>query len=341
MANNWTAIKNNIVALVEGAATPSKTVANLPSAFVYETMLAPGDVTRGRQFYVVSPGGGTRSFDPAGARRTFKDLDIVIRYPTLNDRGLLEEIIGDDYETVRDALLDTTLWDGNLAQLGSGGEESLPYTVEDDENGTELRIQLSVEYVATPSPIRVACIGDSITETAAGHGVTKRWSDIMADRTGWTWDNYGNGGDRIADIAQQYTDNVDGEGYQYVICLAGVNDIVASGGGGDGKAFAASINAIGASRPASETMIRLQVLPFGEYSFNAADEPILYEVNSYIDDSWPSHAYFVDTSTPSGWGMPLAWSNDGLHPNQTGQVAMADFLTDQFQRRGLLPGRLR
>ena len=125
----WSLARNKIIEIVESV-TGLRTDRGLPSTFKYDPASwdeAPGQE---RTFNVTATGHGTNANDPAGARRRFRDVDITIYYPEIGgDQGLLDEVVGTDYEAISDALLLTANWDrpnSTIIAIGDGSDEILP-----------------------------------------------------------------------------------------------------------------------------------------------------------------------------------------------------------------------
>lgn len=169
---------------------------------------------------------------------------------------------------------------------------------------------------AGQTPYKIAVLGDSITADPNGYTATP-WSALLATATGWQIDNFAVPGDKIADQAAIYTASVQGQGYTHLIIHVGVNDIVPAPGT-DGTALAAACNAIGTT----ENIFRLEVLPFGNYSFDANDEALTLDYNSKLDNVYPMYSFAGEPL--STFDLLAAYdSGDGLHPNTAYHIAAA------------------
>lgn len=92
-----------------------------------------------------------------------------------------------------------------------------------------LKNYVSNRYGSTlPRPRRMACIGDSITQTAPARANVP-WPELLEARLGQTWcvGNFGVSGAQTAATSTLVTNSVVGKGYEESTVLIGVNDCVA------------------------------------------------------------------------------------------------------------------
>lgn len=92
-----------------------------------------------------------------------------------------------------------------------------------------LKNYVSNRYGPTlPRPRRMACIGDSITQTAPARANVP-WPELLEARLGQNWcvGNYGVSGAQTAATSTLVTNSVVGKGYEESTVLIGVNDCVA------------------------------------------------------------------------------------------------------------------
>lgn len=186
-----------------------------------------------------------------------------------------------------------------------------------DDKITRTTTRGRAQLLRTP-PLRIACVGDSLT-SGVGHA-SVNWPTRLARNTGHVVTSFAVSGNKSAAILAQWANNVDGNGYDVVICLGGVNDVIA----GDSVATAASnLLAIGVGDPAR--VVTIGVLPFGDYAFSANHDNDTDALNALLSSGaaeyWDPRAYFGTGA--AGWYLEPSWTDDGLHLDDEGSEAMA------------------
>lgn len=83
----------------------------------------------------------------------------------------------------------------------------------------------NVAYAGNAQPIRVACIGDSLTEVAATRADLPWVSLLEINTSGLMAGNTGLGGSKSADHLGFWTNRVRNKGYTHLILWSGVNDL--------------------------------------------------------------------------------------------------------------------
>lgn len=147
----WQNARNQLIHILENDVPSLRTDGGLPPKLKHDELATEDAPGQWRTFSLLSTGGGTRADDPAGARRRFRDVDIVVFYAVNSNPSLMDEIIGLDYEAISDALLNTVNWDrptSTIISLSAGGEEILPFTADfTTETGDRvLKISFSLEH---------------------------------------------------------------------------------------------------------------------------------------------------------------------------------------------------
>jgi hypothetical protein len=126
----WENARNQLVHILETDVSGLRTDRGLPAKLQHDEAAWEGSPGRSRTFSILSESQGTRAHDPAGARRRFRDVSISIYYYEFGgDHALLDLIVGLDYESIANELLETANWDrpnSDLISLGVSGEEILP-----------------------------------------------------------------------------------------------------------------------------------------------------------------------------------------------------------------------
>jgi acyl-CoA thioesterase I len=176
---------------------------------------------------------------------------------------------------------------------------------------------------------RVFCVGDSITGGLTNYQATLR--KALGD--GWiTIDRGFSGGRADGVITSRFTDLVTNKQPDYVVLLAGINDI---GGSATAAAVKATLQALyTASRDAGAKVAACTILPAGASAgWTAGKQAILDEVNAWILDAVSGATdvdYRVDTYTAMEDGVTpdnlnaLYDSGDGVHPNAAGYVVLGN-----------------
>lgn len=167
---------------------------------------------------------------------------------------------------------------------------------------------------------RIACVGDSITAGQIGVYLDIPWPLRLSKMSGWHVVNFGVGGYTSEQIRQTFIDSVVGRYFTDVVVMGGVNDIIRSE---DPVDTANNVMQI-ADLAQDETVWIMQVLPFGDYSFSAFNEADTATCNAALTGALPTYDYFGSDLDP--WNMVPEWTDDGLHPNQTGADVMANYV---------------
>ncbi len=147
----WKQARDQLIEILESDVSGLRTDGGLPKTLEHDPNATDESPGQWRTFSILSTGGGTRSDDPAGARRRFRDVDITVFYPVNSSPSLIDEIIGLDYEAISDELLNTANWNrpqSTMIALSGGGEEILPFTADfvSDNGDRVLKISFSLEH---------------------------------------------------------------------------------------------------------------------------------------------------------------------------------------------------
>lgn len=200
----------------------------------------------------------------------------------------------------------------------------------------------------TGPPGTVVALGDSITDgVASTPGANHRWTDYLADRVpGYAIANSGISGNRVLLDSNypNYTvfgtsgrsalwrlpqDVLDRAGARSVIIFEGVNDIQQAPPQPDAQAVIAGLAQIAAqARARGLRVVGATIMPFeGWRTWTPAMEAERVAVNDWIRRTFPAVADFDrvtrDPAAPSRIA-PAYDSGDHLHPNDAGDLAMAN-----------------
>jgi len=200
----------------------------------------------------------------------------------------------------------------------------------------------------TGPPATVVALGDSITDgVASTPGANHRWTDYLARRTpGYAIANSGISGNRVLLDAgyPDYTvfatsgrsalwrlpqDVLDRAGVRSVIIFEGVNDIQQAPPQTDPRAIIAGLAQIAAqARARGLRVVGATIMPFeGWRTWTPAMEAVRLAVNDWIRHAFPAVADFdAATRDPADPARinPAYDSGDHLHPNDAGDLAMAN-----------------
>jgi lysophospholipase L1-like esterase len=205
----------------------------------------------------------------------------------------------------------------------------------------------------TGPPGTVVALGDSITDgVASTAGANRRWTDCLADRLSRSREpsyavaNSGISGNRVlldggypnytiyatSGRSAQWRlpqDVFDRAGVRSVIVFEGVNDIQQAPPQPDPQRIIAGLAQIAArARAHGLRVIVATIMPFeGRHTWTPAMEAVRLAVNDWIRRSFPAVADFDaatrDPADPARLA-PAYDSGDHLHPNDAGDLAMAD-----------------
>ena len=178
---------------------------------------------------------------------------------------------------------------------------------------------------------QVACLGDSITLTASSRA-TKPYPHQLEHQLNALYPgeyavaNYGTGAHRSDQNLTTWTNNIRGRGFDVLVLLTGINDIVQ-----DVSAATAwgNINTIvDEAKSDGLTVVLITVMPFGSYtSWTVGRQAVLdtlltsirAETGLTVLDLYPSW----ETSAGSDILLASYDVGDGLHPGETGTTALA------------------
>lgn len=176
---------------------------------------------------------------------------------------------------------------------------------------------------------RVAAIGDSLTDARSHGGKYLDWLRIRCPES--RFDNYGRGGENVAQMRRRFARNVlsGAKGYTHVIVFGGVNDVL----GGDrlGRTTAHIVEDIDTmyalAREAGIEVIGVTVSPWTGYSeyYTPKKAAATLDVNRWIRSQAESGriAYVLDAYELLSCGesgrlcasYEMRWIRDGLHFN--------------------------
>lgn len=151
----YRAARDKLIELVEAAAPTITGQHGLPRFFEHDVraseVLPPGP----RQFYMrynAGAGAGSEAagFYTVGRRTRLKTIDLVIGYQRISDAALLDAAMGEDMDTIADALLAEENWDvatTGIVAITQGASTALPHTIEQaEENVILCRLQFGLEH---------------------------------------------------------------------------------------------------------------------------------------------------------------------------------------------------
>jgi hypothetical protein len=102
-----------------------------------------------RGFVVLHSGGSADGAMTYGRQYLFRDVDLVVFYAEATRVALLDEIIADDMDAIREALLDESLWGrptSTLEEVTAGGPFHLPYDVQRGEGAVVVTMRIPLRH---------------------------------------------------------------------------------------------------------------------------------------------------------------------------------------------------
>ena len=177
---------------------------------------------------------------------------------------------------------------------------------------------------------RIVFMGDSITEF---------WSTVHPEFfAGKPYINRGISGQTSPQMLLRFRADVIALKPKIVVILAGVNDIAGNTGPATLEMITNNIfSMIDLAKAHNIKVILCSVLPASDFPWKPHQEPAdkIIALNALLTDYADANAIpFVDYHTAMAdnrKGLPLAYSNDGVHPNQAGYEVMAPLLETAIQ----------
>ncbi|EOY8504095.1 GDSL-type esterase/lipase family protein [Enterobacter cloacae] len=222
------------------------------------------------------------------------------------------------------------------------------------------------DFVQYTKPVRIACLGDSITRGARTSNEWPRLLEAYGEHLPGigcirSVDNLAVSGWRSLDIVNNLS-NYDFTKYDYVLVLIGTNDcqaVLPTGANNAMSVLATNITTIGNAIVAANP----QCIPiFGMfYKWTNRDNSgggnqtfnLQYIANfqstlrwivqgngwdvAFVDDHFGENYGYIGSFPPSG--VSPFWTNDNLHPNTHGDIAVAAAFASALSRKISIPGR--
>jgi lysophospholipase L1-like esterase len=197
---------------------------------------------------------------------------------------------------------------------------------------------------ATPTPApepttdvvkSVAFVGDSYTSGAGASAPSLRWTDIVAARFGWEQFNLGVGGTGYVTVGSLEGGNVYPDRIPQIIESA-PDLVILSGGRNDidahPEAIATSaltvIDSVRAQLPGAEFAVLSPV-----WDDDEAPAELAAVASALRGAAETAGAAYIDTGQPLA-GHPEMLTEDGVHPNDGGYVALAQSIGDALAAAG-------
>lgn len=222
------------------------------------------------------------------------------------------------------------------------------------------------DFVQYTKPVRIACLGDSITRGARTSNEWPRLLEAYGEHLPGigcirSVDNLAVSGWRSSDIVNNLS-NYDFTKYDYVLVLIGTNDcqsVLPTGANNAMSVLANNIVTIGNAIVAANP----QCIPIfgmfykwtnqansggGNQTFNLQyianfQSTLRWIVQGYgwdvafVDDHFGENYGYIGSFPPSG--VSPFWTNDNLHPNTHGDIAVAAAFASALSRKISKPGR--
>lgn len=178
--------------------------------------------------------------------------------------------------------------------------------------------------------MKVMCFGDSNTwgyDPCAkfGESYDRRWTDILADMTGWTVINEGVNGREVPDEPAIVPQDVD-----LFLVMLGTNDLLQL----DTPEAAAQrmSHFLSGCNPGKTVLVTPPPMKWGDW---VQDQELIDDsirlVQLYVSLGQSTNIRVLDTSQ---WNIPLAF--DGVHFTEEGQVVFAHNLCEALRSEGTL-----
>ena len=141
----WGTLRDWMVGRVEGL-SPTTQGEDVGLSFVHDPRATEPDQLGVRRFLVVHGGGTPVEVDSAGPQRQVKAVSILVGYRDLRDAAKLDQVLGEDADTITTALLDTTQWTASGLRFWLRNFTTQPI---DHEDGAALEVSFEAEYLPT------------------------------------------------------------------------------------------------------------------------------------------------------------------------------------------------